>query len=111
VWAAFFEEETTLASYDTLEGWARKCGRPQSLYVDRDSIYRCEGLGRLADQLAGKEPQTQLGRAMEQLGVGLILAHSPQAKGRVERMNGVLQDRLVKALRLEGISDLETANQ
>ena len=48
---------------------------------------------------------------MAQLGVELILAHSPQAKGRVERMNGVLQDRLVKALRLAGISDLESANR
>lgn len=111
VWAQFFEEETTHASYDTLEGWVRKHGLPQSLYVDRDSIYRCEGLGSIAEQMAGKEPQTQFGRAMEQLGVELILAHSPQAKGRVERMNGVLQDRLVKALRLAGISDLERANE
>lgn len=110
VWAQFFEEETTHASYDTLEGWARKYGLPQSLYVDRDSIYRCEGLGSIAEQIAGKEPQTQFGRAMEQLGVELILANSPQAKGRVERMNGALQDRLVKALRLEGINDMATAN-
>lgn len=79
--------------------------------MDRDSIYRCEGTPSVADQLAGREPQTQFGRAMDQLGVTLILARSPQAKGRVERMNGVLQDRLVKALRLEGISDLESANR
>lgn len=109
--AQFFEAETTRASYDVLEGWIRKCGLPQSLYVDRDSIYRCEGLGSIAEQIAGKEPQTQFGRAMERLGVDLILAHSPQAKGRVERMNGVLQDRLVKALRLAGINDLERANE
>ena len=111
VWAQFFEQETTRASYDLLEGWVRRWGLPQSVYPDRDSIYRCEGEGSLADQLAGKEPQTQFGRAMEQLGVELILANSPQAKGRVERMNGTLQDRLVKALRLEGISDLATANK
>jgi transposase len=110
VWAQFFEEETTHASYDTLESWARKHGLAQSLYVDRDSIYRCEGLGSITEQIAGKAPQTQFGRAMEQLGVELIWAHSPQAKGRVERMNGVLQDRLVKALRLAGINDLKTAN-
>lgn len=110
VWAQFFEEETTHASYDVLEGWVCKQGLPQSLYVDRDSIYRCEGLGSIAEQIAGKAPQTQFGRAMEQLGVELILANSPQAKGRVERMNGVLQDRLVKALRLEGINDLARAN-
>jgi hypothetical protein len=84
---------------------------PASLYVDRDSIYRCEGEPSLAEQLAGREPQTQFGRAMEALGVGLILAHSPQAKGRVERMNGTLQDRLVKELRLARISDLARANR
>jgi hypothetical protein len=111
VWAQFFEQETTRACYDMLEGWVRRWGLPRSLYVDRDSIYRCEGVGSIADQLAGKEPQTQFGRAMEHLGVEVILANSPQAKGRVERMNGTLQDRLVKALRLEGIKDLVGANQ
>ena len=111
VWAQFFEEETTRASYDMLAGWTRRQGLPQSLYVDRDSIYRCEGVGSIAEQLAGKEPQTQFGRAMKQLGVELILANSPQAKGRVERMNGVLQDRLVKALRLAGINDMKRANE
>jgi transposase len=111
VGAQFFEQETTRASYDILEGWVKRFGLPQSLYVDRDSIYRCEGVGSIADQLAGKEPQTQFGRAMEELGVELILANSPQAKGRVERMNGTLQDRLVKALRLENIKDLEAANK
>lgn len=111
VWAQFFEAETTQASYDVLEGWVRRWGLPQSLYVDRDSIYRCEGVGSIAEQLAGKRPRTQFGRAMEQLGIELILANSPQAKGRVERVNGTLQDRLVKALRLAGISELEAANE
>jgi hypothetical protein len=106
-----FEEETTRASYDVLEGWIKKHGLPGSLYVDRDSIYRCEGVASIAEQLAGKAPQTQFGRAMEALGIKLILAHSPQAKGRVERMNGTLQDRLVKEMRVAGISDLESANR
>lgn len=109
--ARFSEEETTRASYDVLEGWVKNHRLPASLYVDRDSIYRCEGEPSIAEQLAGKKPQTQFGRAMEQLGVELILAHSPQAKGRVERMNGVLQDRLVKELRLAGIHDIESANR
>jgi len=109
--ARFSEEETTRASYDVFEGWVRRHGLLGSLYVDRDSIYRCEGEPSVANQLAGRQPQTQFGRAMEALGVELILAHSPQAKGRVERMNGVLQDRLVKALRLAQISDLENANR
>jgi len=109
--ARFFPEETMRASYDVLEGWVRKHGLPGSLYVDRDSIYRCEGVASIAEQLAGKEPQTQFGRAMAALGVELILANSPQAKGRVERMNGTLQDRLVKEMRLAGISEMESANR
>jgi hypothetical protein len=65
----------------------------------------------VADQLAGQERPTQFGRAMAVLGVALILANSPQAKGRVERRKGVLPDRLVKALRLAKINDLESANR
>lgn len=109
--ARFFAAETTRASYDVLEGWVRQHGLPASLYVDRDSIYRCEGVASIAEQLACQQPQTQFGRAMAQLGIELILAHSPQAKGRVERMNGTLQDRLIKALRLAGINDMESANR
>jgi transposase len=109
--ARFFEEETTGASYGLMEVWIRRHGVPQSLYVDRDSIYRCERMATVEEEVSGKGPQTQFGRAMRQLGVELILANSPQAKGRVERRNGLLQDRLVKALRLEGIADLEEANR
>lgn len=110
-YAQFFEEETTRASFDMTEQWGRRYGVPQSLYVDRDSIYRCERMATVDKQLAGQEPQTQFGRAMKQLGgVELILANSPQAKGRVERRNAVFQDRLVKELRLAGINDLERAN-
>ena len=109
--ARFFEEETTEASYGLMEVWIRRHGVPQSLYVDRDSIYRCERVATVDEEVSGKAPQTQFGRAMGQLGVELILANSPQAKGRVERRNGLLQDRLVKAMRLEGIADLESANR
>jgi molybdenum-dependent DNA-binding transcriptional regulator ModE len=109
--ARFFEEETTQAAYEVFEAWVREQGLPQSLYVDRDSIYRSERVPTVQEQIGGKEPQTQFGRAMEQLGVELILAHSPQAKGRVERRNGLLQDRLVKELRLAGVKDLAAANE
>lgn len=109
--ARFSEQETTRASYDVFDAWVKKNGVPGSLYVDRDSIYRCERMATVAEQIAGQEPRTQFGRAMEQLGVEVIMAHSPQAKGRVERRNGLLQDRLVKELRLAGISDLERANE
>ena len=110
-YAQFFEEETTRASFDMTEQWGRCYGVPQSLYVDRDSIYRCERIATVDEQLAGQKPQTQFGRAMKQLGVELILANSPQAKGRVERRNAVFQDRLVKELRLAGINDLDRANE
>jgi len=109
--ARFFEEETTRASFETFKGWVGEHGVPRSVYADRDSIYRCERVATVAEQVAGQEPQTQFGRAMSVLGVELILANSPQAKGRVERRNGLLQDRLVKAMRLRGISDLEGANR
>ena len=78
--ARFFTEETTRASYDVLEGWARQHGLPGSLYVDRDSIYRCEGLASIAEQLAGKEPQTQFGRAMEALGVETDSGQQPASQ-------------------------------
>ena len=110
-YAQFFEGETTRASFDVFEGWVRPHGLPGSLYVDRDSIYRCERVATVAEQVAGKEPRTQFGRAMETLGVEVIMAHSPQAKGRVERRNGLLQDRLVKEMRLAGINDLESGNE
>lgn len=109
--AHFAPEETTEASYAVFEGWVEEHGLPGSLYVDRDSIYRCERLASVEEQIAGQEPRTQFGRAMERLGVELILAHSPQAKGRVERRNGLLQDRLVKELRLAGINDVAAANE
>jgi hypothetical protein len=109
--ALFVEGETTEASYNIFESWALAHGLPGSLYVDRDSIYRAEREPTVAEQIAGKEPRTQFGRVMEELGVEVIMAHSPQAKGRVERRNGLLQDRLVKELRLEKISDLAGANR
>lgn len=109
--AQFSAGETTRASFNVFEGWADAHGVPGSLYVDRDSIYRCERVATVAEQVAGQEPRTQFGRAMEELRVEVIMAHSPQAKGRVERRNGLLQDRLVKEMRLAGINDLEAANQ
>ena len=109
-YARFFEAETTAAAYDTFKRYVECYGLPRSLYVDRDSIYRPGRDKTVEEELAGEPAQTQFGRAMAELGVELICAHSPQAKGRVERRNGVFQDRLVKALRLEGISDLESAN-
>jgi hypothetical protein len=109
-YARFFEEETLAAAFEIFQCYVLRYGLPRALYVDRASIYRSDREPTSAEILAKKEPKTQFGRAMEELDVRLILACSPQAKGRVERMNGTLQDRLVKALRQGGISDLAAAN-
>src|SRR5262249_34813909 len=109
-YARFFEEETTAAAFATFKRYVECYGLPRLLYVDKDSIYRPGRDRTVEEELAGEPATTQFGRAMAKLGVKLICAHSPQAKGRVERRNGVFQDRLVKALRLEGINDLEGAN-
>jgi hypothetical protein len=109
--ARFFEEETLAAAFEMVQRYAQQTGLPRALYVDRASIYRCDREPTEEEIMAEIEPQTQFGRAMETLDVRLILAHSPQAKGRVERVNRTLQDRLVKALRQRGINEFESANQ
>lgn len=112
-YARFYAGETTEAAMDIFGRYARRYGLTLSLYVDRDSIYRCERKSISQEEaLAGlPQPLTQFGRAMKELEVKLILANSPQAKGRVERMNGTLQDRLVKELRLARIGDIASANE
>jgi len=110
VFCRFFESETTAAAFDVFGAYCRKYGVPRALYVDRDSIYRCDRQATVAEALRAASPLTQFGRAMKALGVELILANSPQAKGRVERCNGTLQDRLVKEMRLAKVSDIAAAN-
>lgn len=109
-YARFYEAEDTRAALDLFGRYARRYGLPHALYVDHDSIYECTREARLDEQLRGEGPQTQFARCMSQLGVEVIAANSPQAKGRVERRHGVFQDRLVKALWLLGIDTVEAAN-
>jgi hypothetical protein len=109
--ARFFEAETTESAMLIFRVWAMKFGLPGALYPDRHSIHRRND--KQADQIehrTGKRPPTRFGAAMAELGVELIWAGSPQAKGRVERANATHQDRLVKLLALEGISDIDSAN-
>lgn len=108
--ARFFERETTAAAMEVFGAYVRGHGLPHGLHVDRDSIYRSDRQATVEEELRGQSPATQFGRAMKHLDVELILANSPQAKGRVERMNGTLQDRLVKEMRLANISDIASAN-
>ena len=108
--AKFFESETTAAAMTVFGEYVGHYGLPRSLYVDRASIYETTRDSTVEEALQETAPLTQFGRAMRELGVELILAHSPQAKGRVERRHGVFQDRFVKALRLQQINTLESAN-
>jgi len=111
VFCRFYATEDTASAFDLFRQYARGHGLPRSLYVDKDSIYTVNNRVPTArEALSGTGPVTQFGRAMKQLGVEIILANSPQAKGRVERMNGTLQDRLVKGLRVENISTIPEAN-
>ena len=111
VYARFYDSESTAAVMDLFGRYVRQYGLPHSLYVDRDSIYRSDRQATVEEELRGQPaPTTQFARAMKQLDVKLILANSPQAKGRVERMNGTMQDRLVKEMRLAGIGQIEAGN-
>ncbi len=108
--ARFYPAEDTAAAYDVFERYVNRYGLPAALYPDRDSIYVCTREACLEEDLADTGPETQFARAMRELGVDLIPAHSPQAKGRVERRHGLFQDRLVKEMRLQGICSIAAAN-
>ena len=109
--AKFFESETTAAAMTVFGEYVGHYGLPRALYVDRAGIYETTRDSTVDEALRDTAPLTQFGRAMRELGVELILAHSPQAKGRVERRHAVFQDRFVKALRLQQINSLESANE
>jgi transposase len=102
----FEETETTLGYFRGISEYVQTYGRPISWYSDKDSVFVSSKPSKI-DGLAGR---TQFQRAMRSLGVEMIVAHSPQAKGRVERANGTLQDRLIKEMRLLEISEMENAN-
>ncbi len=97
-------EECARGYFALLAVYLRQYGRPQAFYTDRHGIFKP------VNQSFNGEKRTQFGQAMDDLDIELICATSPQAKGRVERVNGTLQDRLVKELRLRGICDIESAN-
>lgn len=108
--ARFEETEDARGYLRLLREICRKVGVPHALYSDRHSIFWPTNGESLKEQLAGRRSPTQFGRAMSELDIRLIAAHSPQAKGRVERLWGTLQDRLVSELRLAGVTTLEEAN-
>ena len=91
--------------------WIEDYGIPVALYTDKRNVYITNREPTVAEQLADEEPRTAFGKACDKLGIDIIHAHSPQAKGRVERSNGVYQNRLVKELSLRGITTIDTANK
>jgi len=105
--AKFYHGGTVEAHMDLLGVWLRKYGRPHALYTDRHSIFEPHEKGQ---PLADPNALTQFGRALSELDIELIRAHSPQAKGRVERSFGTAQDRWVKELRLAKAKTCEQAN-
>ncbi len=104
-------EETTEGAMRSLWAWITEYGVPVALYCDRKTVYVTDREATAEEQLAGEVPMTAFGRACHRLGIEIIQAHSPQAKGRVERSHGVYQDRLVKELRLQGVETIVGANE
>jgi hypothetical protein len=107
----FFPAETSAGYFRLLQSLLRRFGVPTAFYGDRSGIFvRNDDCWTLQEELAGRRQPTQFGRALADLGVTFIAAQSPQAKGRVERLWGVLQDRLCSELRLAHAADIDSAN-
>lgn len=100
----FEKQETTAGYFRVTRSYLERHGRPLAFYSDKDSVFRINRAETLTEGV------TQFGRAMQDLQIELICANSPQAKGRVERANGTLQDRLVKEMRLRQINTIDSAN-
>jgi len=111
LYGEFVNVEDTFTLMRTTKTYLKQQGRPVAYYVDKDGIYKVNRQATVEEELRDKEPISQFTRAMGELGIEMIFADSPQAKGRVERGFGTHQDRLVKELRLAGISTIEEANR
>lgn len=111
VFAEFFEYEGTVPAMTLLKKYIKKHGIPQKIYLDRHTTYKSPKEATIEEQLKGESPQSQFERACKELGIKIIHANSPQAKGRIERSFNTHQDRLVKEMRLAGIKTLEEANK
>jgi hypothetical protein len=110
VFGRFYDYEGTIPAMDSFKRYVKKYGLPLSVYLDRYKTYKSTAKPTLEDELNDVEPLSDFERALRELGVEVLHANSPQAKGRIERLFGTLQDRLVKEMRLRGIRTLEEAN-
>jgi transposase len=111
VFGRFYGYEGTVPAMDSFMRYTKNYGLPLAVYLDRHTTYKSPAEPALEDELAGRDPASEFGRALEELGVALIHAYSPQAKGRIERLFKTLQDRMVKEMRLRGISTIDEANR
>jgi transposase len=109
--AQFVEADTTEQNMQVLKRYLELYGRPQAVYTDKAGMFQPTLAPGWKNEEPGPKTETQIGRALRELGIEWIAAHSPQAKGRIERCFGTLQDRLVKALRRAGVRTLEQANR
>lgn len=111
VYGRFYTYEGMEPAMDSFRRYIENNGIPISVYTDRHTTYKSPAQPSIEEEIDGRVPLSEFGRALVELGVELIHAHSPQAKGRVERLFETLQDRLVKEMRLEGISTIEEGNK
>ena len=111
LFARFVPADSTQEHMRVLWAYLERNGRPQAVYTDKASLFQPTLAPGWKEQEPKPRTETQLGRAFRELGMEWIAAHSPQAKGRVERCFGTLQDRLVKALRKAAVKTLEAANR
>ena len=109
-YGGFYDYEGTMPAMDSFKGYVRKYGLPMSVYLDRHTTYKSPQKLTAWEEATGIESLSQFERALKELGVEVIHALSPQAKGRIERLFGILQDRLVKEMRLKDIKTKEEAN-
>jgi hypothetical protein len=111
VFARFYEYEGTFPAMDSFQRYVRRYGLPLAVYTDKHTTYKSPGEPTVEEQLAGRPPHSQFERSLAELGVEVIHAHSPQAKGRIERLFKTFQDRVIKEMRLAGVSTRDAANR
>jgi len=107
----FYPYEGTLPAMDSFKRYVKKYGIPVSIYLDKHSTYKSTKKQSIEDELNNVEPLSQFARAAKELGVNIIYADSPQAKGRIERLFKTFQDRVIKEMRLKGIKAIKEGNE
>jgi transposase len=110
VYARFYEYEGTIPALDSFKRYSKLYGLPQSVYLDRHTTYKSPAKQTIEEELNDIQPMSHFEQSLDTLGVEVIHAYSPQAKGRIERLFGTFQDRVVKEMRLAGVSNIPEGN-